>query len=80
MMANTFSLDSLYQWVAVSLAVRAKYGTIALNQHVSAEEFAFEAEAFAIGYPARAFTTSANVTVTAIDDDEVPLPEVFKLR
>ena len=50
----------------------AKYGTIVLNQHVSAEEFAFEAFAFAIGYPARAFTTSANVTVTAIDDDEVP--------
>ncbi len=43
---------------------------------MSVEEFASEAEALAIGYLARAFTTSTNVKVTAIDDDDVPVPEV----
>lgn len=47
---------------------------------MSVEEFAFEAGAFAIGSPARAYKTSGNVTVTAIDDDHVPLPEVVWFR
>ncbi len=47
---------------------------------MSVEEFASEAWAFAIGSPARAYTTSANVRVTAIDDDDVPLQEVVWFR
>ena len=43
---------------------------------MSVKEFASEAEVFVIGSPAQAFKTSASVTVTAIDDDEVPLPKV----
>ncbi len=47
---------------------------------MSVKDFASEAGAFAIGSHACAYTTSANVKVTAIDDDDVPLQEVVWFR